>query len=220
MAEDSDGLYDNNKDYTQDILASFRETYKQIHHNQREEANRNMRLNRKLNISYKPGDVVNIWRHRNPGKLERRYAGPYVIHAKRNDNSYIINIGTWSSTTSEHIKGTMKTKQVSVRHIRSYSPFNDYISDTSHKFVEEQENDSDEDDLEWDRDDHTTIQADTFCIIPYWGWQTLQYEGQLWTVAKILRIYSSQDTGEKQDSVLVRRYGSDTGQYEDKQKPG
>jgi hypothetical protein len=113
----------------------------------------------------------------------------------------------------------MKTKQVSVRHIRSYSPFNDYITDTSHKFVDELDSDSDEDD-DWDHDDPSTMVADTFCIVPYWGWHTLQTEGTLWTTAKILQIYPKEDTNLPKDSVLLHRYGNEGNKPTSIQKPG
>jgi hypothetical protein len=219
MLNMTEETYDNNRQYTNDVLASFRETYKHIHHNQMKEATRNMKLNKKLTISYKPGDIVNIWRHRDPSKTEWRYAGPYKIHKQTNDNSYEINLGIWKTTTDRHKKGDMKTKKVSVRHIRSYSPFSDYITDTSHKFMDELDSDS-EDEQEWDHDDPSTIVADTFCIVPYWGWQTLQTEGTLWTVAKILQVYSKADTNLAKDSVLLHRYGNETNKPNSVQKPG
>jgi hypothetical protein len=113
----------------------------------------------------------------------------------------------------------MKIKQVSVRHIRSYSPFNDYITDTSHKFTDELDSDSDGDD-EWDHDDPSTVTADTYCVVPYWGWHTLQTEGSLWTIAKILQVYRKSDTNLPKDSVLLHRYGNEQNKTDSTQKPG
>jgi hypothetical protein len=217
MTEDA---YDNNMDYTKDILATFREVYHNIHENQIVEADRNLRINKKLHIEYKVGDIVNVWRRRDPSKMDWRYAGPYTIHEKRNDNSYMINIGQWKTTTNEHAAGDMKTKTVSVRHIRAYKPFDDNITDTSHSFNDEEQEDEIIEDEEWDHDDPSTMVANTFCIIPYWGWQSLQREGTLWTTAKILQVYDRADTGDENDTILIHRYGSHQHAAGSQQRPG
>ena len=123
--------YDNNLKYTEDILKSFRETYRIIHENQQQESIANMKRNRKPTKEYKVGDIVNVWRKHDPQKLDWRFAGPFTILEKRNDNSYIVDLGKWKSNTDWHKKGDRKTKQVSIRHLKPYTYFTENIKDTS-----------------------------------------------------------------------------------------
>ena len=215
--------YDNNHDYTRDIMKTFRETYKVIHKNQIEEATKNMSNNSKPAKHYDIGQKVNVWRKHDPGKLEWRYAGPAEIIEKRNDNSYIVKIGKWKTTTETHVRGEDKTKQVSVRHLKPYSPFSDEIEDTSQLLIQQEDDtdeETDEEEIKYSSDDHEMMK-DTFCIVPYWAWSEIKNDLK-WIVAKIIDIKVSEntETKEKQTYVTLHRYGNETDNHLIKQKPG
>jgi hypothetical protein len=206
--------YDSNFGYTEDILKTFREVYVHIHENQKAQAIANMRLNKKKYIAYKVGDIVNVWNKHSPGKLDWRFRGPFVIEKKNNDNSYTVKLGQYKTGPN---KGQDIRKNVSVRHLQLYQPFSDKILDTSTSNEEAVAENS----QAWDHDDPDTIEKDTFCIIPFWGWSEIQNEPDtLWSTAKILEVHDKKTTGKDHTTLLVHRYGHDSGNSTEKQRPG
>ena len=203
--------FSSNTEYVQDILSTFTDCYNDIHQNQLTQSIRNMKLNQKQVVSYDVGDLVYVWRRYKPPKVEWKYEGPYTVVEKVTDQTYKVKIGTYA-TTHPTKSGQDKIKQVKVTHLRSYNPFDDNIEDTSPPLVEESSHDVDQSQQQQPIHVSQTPEPDMFTIIPHYAWHEIELEQRTWSLGKILH------TTDKH--VVVHRYGSESGNYLHKQKPG
>lgn len=165
--------FSSKSEHTNTILQSFKDAYVEIYNNQLNMAIHNAKKNlNRQDISFEPGQLVWAWRKYAPHKLENRYNGPYKIHSKVNDNSYLI-------TLHEREDGIKETKKVSITHLHPYDPHDDNIFDTSPQFIY----DTDETDIWKSPPIHT---PDTFCIVPAYAYHEIEEMKLPFVAGKIL----------------------------------
>ena len=175
-------------------------------------------------VPYEVGDRVYVWRKHDPQKLDWRHDGPHTIVEKRSDQSYRVEVGTYKSTEK---KGEKKYKVVSIRHLRTFNPFDDDHDDTSPTLIEEEDNPEPQEEsknaasnptvVPWEEQPIVKVEVGMMVLVPYWAWSEVQNENLPFTVAKILK--TNTQIGDKEE-VLVHRCGNDNNSYHHAQKPG
>ena len=195
-------------EHVQEILSTFREVYDTIHHNQRQQAIKNMYHTNKQLPVYNIDDMVYVWRLHDPGKQEWRYDGPFPIAEKISDISYRVCFGKYKTDRphKNKQKGDAKYKVVTIRHLQPYQPFMDEFPNTAPLFEE------DNDDIGVSPDVEQTPVVGMMTIIPYWAWDTIKNDKQAFSVAKIIAING--------DNVIIHKYGNNTNNNFSPQAPG
>jgi hypothetical protein len=225
-----DQKFENNTEYAKMIVETFREAYEEMHKNQVQQSIRNMKYNNKEAVDYTVGDLVYAWRRYKPGKLDWRYNGPYEVVEKVSEQTYRLKIGKYKTGKD---KGKEKFKQVTVRHLRPYNPFDDEIGDTSPSLVEDEEkvieqqqepeqknHDNTQEVIEAEEEQQEVLELKEgmMVIIPYWGWADVREEDKF-CAAKVVGFKTIVEQGTEKKFTIVHRYGNDQANYYHTQKP-
>ena len=222
--------FEDNTEYAKAIVEAFREAYEEMNKNQVNQSIRNMRYNNNEAVEYNVGDFVYSWRRYKPGKLDWRYHGPYEIVEKISAQTYKLKIGKYKSGKD---KGKEKFKQVTVRHLRPYNPFDDDIGDTSPVMVEDEEQpveevksqqqiqetqDKSQENKGEEEEENLDLVEGMMVIVPYWGWADVREEDKF-CAAKVIGFKTIMEKGVEQKFTIIHRYGNDQANYYHALKP-
>ena len=221
----------DNTEYAKAIVETFREAYEEIHKNQVHQSIRNMKHNENKEVKYNVGDFVYSWRKHDPQKLDWRYHGPYQIVEKITAQTYKLKTGQYKSGPE---KGKDKFKQVTVRHLRHYNPFDDDIGDTSPSLVEDEQhtdsknqpqqevqqnhNKNQQCELEEENQETLELKEGMMVIIPFWGWSDIREEDKF-CAAKVVGFRTIKQKHVDQRFTIVHRYGNDNANFYHALKP-
>ena len=234
-SQEEEQKYSDNTEYAKTIVEAFREAYEEMHKNQVQQSIRNMKYNNKEPIQYNVGDFVYSWRRYKPGKLDWTYHGPFQIVEKITEQTYKLMIGKYTSGVQ---KGNSRYKQVTVRHLRPYNPFDDEVKDTSPSLIQDEE-DYSEEDIEDENNDQlqegsiilqeeqkyeekevqVELTEGMMVIIPYWGWADIEQKTTKFCAAKVLGFQIVNTKEGQRTLTIIHRYGNDVNNYYHAQKP-
>jgi hypothetical protein len=214
--------FKDNTEYAKAIVEAFREAYEEMHQNQVQQSIRNMRYNNKEPIQYNVGDFVYSWKRYKPGKLDWRYQGPFEVVEKITEQTYKLMIGKYKTGVE---KGNPKYKQVTIRHLRPYNPFDDDIGDTSPSLVEDEEKEVIEEkqnqvehNQQNEEEQEVELKEGMMVIIPYWGWSDIDEQSKF-CAAKVIGFATIGEGEEQKRITIIHRYGNDQNNYFHAQKP-